>query len=81
MCAHQLEAREEDSNAMAAGWPLSIDLNRESILTDTNDVTLTLKTIRIEFFPIYISFVFEFSNKALFLFYLFSSFFLCHSLL
>lgn len=28
--------------------PISIDLNRESILTDTNDVTLTLKTIPIE---------------------------------
>lgn len=50
-CAHSSK-REEDS----AGLLISIDLNRESILTDTNDVTLTLKTIRIEFFPIFLWF-------------------------
>lgn len=44
------------------GLAISIDLNRESILTDTNDVTLTLKTIRIEFFPIFLWF-FEISNQ------------------
>lgn len=57
-----LDRRKEDPAAVAWSVAISIDLNRESILTDTNDVTLTLKTIRIEFFPIFLWF-FEISNQ------------------
>lgn len=52
-CTHKWIKGGGKENSAAPAVGISVDLNRESILTVTNDVTLTLKMIRIEIFPIF----------------------------